>query len=204
MSYNNIFPKKVNCVSIQDTQNQSGEVAEWLKAPLSKSGKGETPSRVRIPPSPHLIMKQTTQKDVSNKKLSRIFHTLSKKLTNIDCALLGSLNLQFQGVKTNPQDVDFLTNDKGTHVVSEIFNSPITREHGYLETQFYIEDIEVHFTSNTPNNIRSDNFMKETVIIEKFGIPIRCMSLESELEAYQKMNREKDQEKIVLLEAKLS
>ena len=29
-----------------------GEVAEWLKAPLSKSGDGATRPRVQIPPSP--------------------------------------------------------------------------------------------------------------------------------------------------------
>ncbi len=29
-----------------------GEMAEWLKAPLSKSGMGETSSRVQIPLSP--------------------------------------------------------------------------------------------------------------------------------------------------------
>ena len=29
-----------------------GEVAEWLKAPVLKTGKVSKPSRVRIPPSP--------------------------------------------------------------------------------------------------------------------------------------------------------
>ena len=30
-------------------------MAEWLKAPLSKSGKGESPSGVRISPSPQYV-----------------------------------------------------------------------------------------------------------------------------------------------------
>ena len=33
-------------------QIPSGEVAEWSKAPVSKTGRGETSSRVRISPSP--------------------------------------------------------------------------------------------------------------------------------------------------------
>ena len=32
-----------------------GEVAEWLKAPLSKSGKAAMSSWVQIPPSPHRL-----------------------------------------------------------------------------------------------------------------------------------------------------
>lgn len=32
----------------------NGRVAERLKAPLSKSGRGESPSRVQIPPLPQI------------------------------------------------------------------------------------------------------------------------------------------------------
>lgn len=32
--------------------NEYGSVAEWLKAPVSKTGNGETHSRVQIPPLP--------------------------------------------------------------------------------------------------------------------------------------------------------
>jgi hypothetical protein len=33
-------------------KHSSGEVAEWLKAPVSKTGRDESPSGVQIPPSP--------------------------------------------------------------------------------------------------------------------------------------------------------
>lgn len=33
-------------------KNSTGRVAEWLKAPVSKTGIGETQSRVQIPPLP--------------------------------------------------------------------------------------------------------------------------------------------------------
>jgi hypothetical protein len=41
-------------VKIDTTKNaiENGKVAEWSKAPLSKSGRGESFSRVRIPPFP--------------------------------------------------------------------------------------------------------------------------------------------------------
>ena len=34
--------------------NNNGGVAEWLKAPVSKTGNGETRSGVRIPPPPQI------------------------------------------------------------------------------------------------------------------------------------------------------
>ena len=42
------------CQNPQKRLNEArqGEVAEWLNAPVSKTGMGRSPSRVRIPPSP--------------------------------------------------------------------------------------------------------------------------------------------------------
>ena len=42
------------CQNAQKRLNEAGqgEVAEWLNAPVSKTGMGRSPSRVRIPPSP--------------------------------------------------------------------------------------------------------------------------------------------------------
>ena len=36
----------------RDTVLYIGKVAEWLKAPVSKTGRGESSSRVQIPPFP--------------------------------------------------------------------------------------------------------------------------------------------------------
>lgn len=47
-----------------------GEMAEWLKAPLSKSGMGETSSRVQIPLSPQNINLHIQQ------NLPKIFQSL--------------------------------------------------------------------------------------------------------------------------------
>jgi hypothetical protein len=88
--------------------------------------------------------------------------------------------------------------------MSNIFDSAILNDHGYLETVFYIEDIEVHAISHEGNSIRPDDFIKKAISVEAYGHTILCMSLESELEAYKKMNRDKDQEKIQLLTYKLA
>jgi hypothetical protein len=41
------------------TKGHHGEVAEWSKAPVSKTGNRETGSRVQIPSSPHRIETRT-------------------------------------------------------------------------------------------------------------------------------------------------
>ena len=43
---------------------RSGQVSEWLKEPVSKTGKGATPSRVRIPPCP-LLAPQSLSSTIS-------------------------------------------------------------------------------------------------------------------------------------------
>lgn len=132
-----------------------------------------------------------------------IIELLISKLSDVDFALLGSLNLKFQGVsEIEPRDIDFLTDDQGIKEVSRIFDSKIFKdnEDEYLETIFEIDNIEVHFVSNNSNSIRPINFMDYVVNVKKYGIDIPCMSLKSELEAYKKMNREKDKVKIDLIE----
>ena len=42
--------------SLTPRTTRLGQVSEWLKEPVSKTGKGATPSRVRIPPCPLLVL----------------------------------------------------------------------------------------------------------------------------------------------------
>lgn len=138
-------------------------------------------------------------------KFEKILKSVVSKISDAKFALLGTLNLKLQGIGVNPTDIDFLTDDGGIEKVSQIFNSKISKnETGYLETIFEIDGIEVHFVSNSQNPVRPVNFMDYTILIEKDGIKILAMSLESELKAYHKMKRDKDVEKIKLLEEKLT
>ena len=47
--------------------NTFGEVAEWSKAPVSKTGRRESVSRVQIPPSPFELF----EKGVPHHKIAR-------------------------------------------------------------------------------------------------------------------------------------
>ena len=47
------LPSKLPAARTQSIR--AGQVSEWLKEPVSKTGKGATPSRVRIPPCPLLV-----------------------------------------------------------------------------------------------------------------------------------------------------
>ena len=137
-------------------------------------------------------------------KFEEILKLVVSKIPDIKFALLGTLNLRLQGIGVNPTDIDFLTDDEGIEKASQIFNSKVSKnEIGYLETIFEINGIEVHFVSDSQNPVRPSNFMDYAVLIEKNGVKIPFMSLGAELEAYRKMNRDKDKEKIKLLEEKL-
>jgi len=135
--------------------------------------------------------------------IGKILKELMPKLDKINFAVLGTLNLYFQGIDVAPRDIDFLTNNKGIEKISSIFDCSVTKKEGYLETKFEVDGIEIHFVSNESNPIRPLNFMKYVLAIEKYGIKIPCMSLKSELTAYREMERDKDKEKIKALEEKL-
>jgi len=133
-------------------------------------------------------------------KIETTLKLLVNKIPMINFALIGSSCLNLHGIKIYPNDIDFLTDDEGIKRISQIFNSKILKnEIGYLETIFKINNVEIHFTSNVSNPIRLINFMDYTVLIEKNGIKIPCMSLESEFEVYRKMKREKDKNKTKLI-----
>jgi len=130
-------------------------------------------------------------------QLEKILKILITKLEGIDFALIGSLNLKIQGLNyLDPRDIDFLTNNEGIKKISEIFGSELNNESGYLETSFQFEGIEIHLVSNQNNPIRPANFKEHLKMIKKYNINLPCLSLESELFAYEKMDREKDVEKI--------
>lgn len=136
----------------------------------------------------------------------KVLKILLQKLKNIDSALLGTFNLFIQEINVVPRDLDLLTDDEGIEKISQIFGSKITKEKEdhYKETFFQIENIEVHVVSNKNNPLRSKNFKKQIVWIEKEELKIPCMSLESELLFYQQASREKDREKVQLIKGCLS
>jgi len=141
---------------------------------------------------------------MTEKKIKETLKLLIPQLGGIDFALLGTANLKLQGMDFNPNDLDFLVDDTGINKISKLFKSKITKNSGYLEICFIIDKIEVHFVSNILNNMRPANFIEHIIIVEKYNLKIPCMSLQSELEAYEKMGRNKDKEKTIALKKKLN
>lgn len=126
-----------------------------------------------------------------------------EKLSDVKFALVGSFNLQTQGISLSAQDLDLLTDDEGLEKIASIFESTIDESGAYKQTGFMIGATEVQAVSNTGNPIRLPGFQKYIVTVEKDGLKVPCMSLESELYFYTNAGREKDKLKAGLIKEKL-
>lgn len=130
---------------------------------------------------------------------------LIERLKGVDFALIGTFNLSIQGIDVSPNDLDILTDEAGIYKIGEIFDGPIVQANSgpWKETEFIIGDVEVQATSTQNNPLRPMDYKKHIISIEKEGIQIPCMSLESELDFYKKAGREKDKLKVGLIESRL-
>lgn len=137
-----------------------------------------------------------------------IYKTLKEllpKLEGLNFGMLGTGNLLLQGIKgLSPNDLDFLTLDTDLKKISELFDSSVTNDSGYLETEFEFMGQEIHFVSAENNLVREVDFNKDVIQVEVRDIFVPCVKLESEVEAYRKMGREKDVNKVELVEAFLN
>lgn len=138
-----------------------------------------------------------------------MFDVLKKILNDlegIDYALIGTFNLSIQGIKeVNPNDIDFVTDDKNLEKIAQKYQAQIKvdPEWGHKDLKFELDEIEVQFTSHDNNVLREGSFPKNKVFITKNDLRIPCMSLESELNFYEKGAREKDKIRVSLIKEKL-
>jgi len=139
--------------------------------------------------------------------MEEFFETLKilvEKLKGIDFAVLGTYNLYLQGIKIVPHDLDLITDDDGIYKIVSIFKSElIINEGGHKETEFDIGNVKIHVVSNINNKYRPP-FRNAIVWIERKGTKIPCMSLESEVSFYEKINREKDKNKVELIRKRIT
>lgn len=151
-----------------------------------------------IKPTKDLIRKE--------KEFFESLEILLAKLKGVDFALVGTFNLFVQGVRIDPRDLDLLTDDEGIKKISQIFGSEIVedREDHYKETGFQIGGVEVQVISNKGNPLRPGDFQEHIIWIEKEGLEVPCMSLQSELTFYRQLGRGKDRKKVQLIEEKLN
>lgn len=135
--------------------------------------------------------------------MDKVFLEILNQLKEIDFATIGSTNMKLQGIDVVPNDVDFLTDDVNIEKVAKIFSSKISNDNGYKETEFKIDNIDIHFVSSSSNSLRVYDCHK-VILIDVWGLQIPVMPLELELEFYRKFNTKKAQNKVKLIMEKLN
>lgn len=135
--------------------------------------------------------------------MQKALEILIERLKDMEYGLIGSYNLKFQGVEIEPHDLDILTNDEDIQKIAKIFSSQIKVSNGYKETEFKINNIDVHIVSCVNNPLRPNDLTKEIVRLEKDDLKIPCVSLQSEINFYSKSGREKDILKVDLIKSAL-
>lgn len=133
-------------------------------------------------------------------KFLRVLERVLNDLNGVNFCVLGSFNLYLQGADITPHDLDFITDDESLKKVASLYNSKITNEFGYLETEFEIDYVGIHFVSNNNNEPFTTNDNNQVEWINREDLNIPCRSLQSELEAYKKMTGEKYKNKVKMIE----
>lgn len=135
--------------------------------------------------------------------MEKALEIILNKLDGVKFALVGSFNLQTQGIDIKANDLDLLTDDENIEKIAQIFGSKVTNERIFKETNFMINKEYVQVVSNQNNDLRVRDLDSEIIIVEKNGMKIPCMSLESELYFYSNSGREMDKLKPKLIKAKI-
>ncbi|HPA25555.1 MAG TPA: hypothetical protein PLK76_02225 [bacterium] len=99
----------------------------------------------------------------NNLKLYSILKKISEKLQDVNYALIGSINLYLQGLKTEPRDIDILTTSEDIIRIDNILQEYRTKKIYFDETDgrnsfrsFYeINDMEIEVLGNV-NNVSRD------------------------------------------------
>lgn len=119
----------------------------------------------------------------------------------LDLYLIGTSNLLLQGADVVPKDIDFIVSASTVKVVSNKYGSKVNKnDTGYIETELDYMGNEIHLVSSEGNPLREDDIHNHSTIINLQGYDIRGLSLESEKSFYQKAGREKDKNKVKIID----
>ena len=133
------------------------------------------------------------------KKAIKIIHELMNE-NEIKWALVGSTNMQLQGMDVNPHDLDIVVQLKDLEKIQEIFSEyddsaikelkPLTDEPAW-EVRMKIDDTEIQIFAQRDTGEYVSKLLKNKLIKIKLGnIEIPCFTLEAEAQTYAKTNRE--------------
>jgi len=150
------------------------------------------------------------------RKILKIIKFINKTLkpSDINWCLIGSVSLFLQGVKIQPHDIDILTDKEGAYKINKLFKKyeiqgvkPSKTELFYsFFGRFVIKGILVEIAGDMSiflNGKWSKEIMKRLTLkkyVNYKGIIIPVSPLKEQLESYKLLNREKDSEKIRILQ----
>lgn len=133
----------------------------------------------------------------NTKEAIKIIH---ERLVNIKWALVGSTNMQLQGMQIEPRDLDIVLHYKDLKKVSEIFRDysvSAVKKFKTLsgkpawEVKAKINDVEIQFFGGDENDIYVSKLLSgRTILVKLDGIEIPCFTLEAESQTYMETNRE--------------
>ncbi len=122
------------------------------------------------------------------------------KNNNVKWALVGSTNLQLQGMHVEPRDLDIVIQHEDLEKVSDLFSdyssSAVERLETLLvepawEVKAIINGIEVQFFGGNKTDIYVSKLLANRIITMKLNdIEIPCFTLEAESQSYKETNRE--------------
>jgi len=127
--------------------------------------------------------------------------TIHKKIGHdIKWALVGSTNMQIQGMQIEPRDLDIVIQHKDLERVSKIFSDYSASNVIKLKTfsgkpawevRATINSVEIQFFGGDEKDIYVIKLLSGKIImIELDGIKIPCFTLEAESQTYKETNRE--------------
>ncbi len=137
-----------------------------------------------------------------NQDIKRAIKIIYEKLTNnnIKWVLVGSTNMQLQGMQIEPRDLDITIQHKDMEKVSRLFSdysaSPV-KEFETLsgesawEVKAIISNVEVQFFGGSETDTYVSKLLSgRTVSVKLDDIEVPCFTLEAESQAYRETNRE--------------
>jgi len=133
------------------------------------------------------------------KQTIKIVQELLNK-NNIKWAIIGSTNIQLQGMDVNPNDLDIVIKLKDLAKMPSIFSDynvssinelkPFANESTW-EVKIVINNIEVQILGETDTGQYNRKFTENQLInIRLDGLEIPCFTLEAEAKVYSKTNRQ--------------
>lgn len=105
---------------------------------------------------------------------------------NSTYSLTGKSNLFVQGIKTDYDSIEVLTNDSGINFFANTLNQEVDLTLGFAQLYTALGGTQIKFISCDNNPNQAENFLKESVLFTYKNLHVPCQSLSAELEKLKK------------------